>query len=172
MCLKETTILKHSGRRRYLMSIGPEVTSIMVSCGREVLCHSSRGKLGTGSPPSSLLASTVLPPERRRTKRLLVTSWIHFIAMVVFVRAPFGACPLVAAFERYLYTAVDARPGPGGSRTTASCQPEAQRPRTIPLRYSVGWIHFIAMVPSALLSFNNGSCTSEEIRQQNCASRS
>ena len=28
----------------------------------------------------------------------------------------------VAAFELYLYTAVDSRPGPGGSRTTASCQ--------------------------------------------------
>ena len=26
-------------------------------------------------------------------------------------------------FELYLYTAVDSRPGPGGSRTTASCQP-------------------------------------------------
>ena len=25
--------------------------------------------------------------------------------------------------ELYLYTAVDSRPGPGGSRTTASCQP-------------------------------------------------
>ena len=40
-----------------------------------------------------------------------------------FLRAPFGQYGPVAAFELYLYTAVDSRPGPGGSRTTASCQP-------------------------------------------------
>ena len=39
------------------------------------------------------------------------------------LRAPFGQYGPVAAFELYLYTAVDSRPGPGGSRTTASCQP-------------------------------------------------
>ena len=38
------------------------------------------------------------------------------------LRAPFGQYGPVAAFELYLYTAVDSRPGPGGSRTTASCQ--------------------------------------------------
>ena len=46
------------------------------------------------------------------------------IQMYVFLlRAPFGQYGPVAAFELYLYTAVDSRPGPGGSRTTASCQP-------------------------------------------------
>ena len=39
------------------------------------------------------------------------------------LRAPFGQYGPVAAFELYLYTAVDSRPGPGGSRTTAICQP-------------------------------------------------
>ena len=57
-----------------------------------------------------------------------------------FVRAPFGACPLVAA----LYWALvcvprhDSRPGPGGSRTAASCQPQAWRPSAIPLHHSAG----------------------------------
>ena len=32
------------------------------------------------------------------------------------LRAPFGQYGPVAAFELYLYTAVDSRPGPGGSR--------------------------------------------------------
>ena len=50
--------------------------------------------------------------------------WIFFL-----LRAPFGQYGPVAAFELYLYTAVDSRPGPGGSRTTASCQPEAGRYR-------------------------------------------
>ena len=36
------------------------------------------------------------------------------------MRAPFGQYGPVAAFELYLYTAVDSRPGPGGSRTTLS----------------------------------------------------
>ena len=64
-----------------------------------------------------------------------------------FARAPFGPGGLVAeCIEPYLYSAVDSRPGPGGSRTTASCQPEARRPRTIPLRYSVG----------SIASFNGG----------------
>ena len=31
-----------------------------------------------------------------------------------FLRAPFGQYGPVAAFELYLYTAVDSRPGPGG----------------------------------------------------------
>ena len=45
-----------------------------------------------------------------------------------FARAPFGPGGLVAeCIEPYLYSAVDSRPGPGGSRTTASCQPEARR---------------------------------------------
>ena len=39
------------------------------------------------------------------------------------LRAPFGQYGPVAAFELYLYTAVGSRPGPGRSRTTASCQP-------------------------------------------------
>ena len=39
------------------------------------------------------------------------------------LRAPFGQYGPVAAVELYLYTAVGSRPGPGGSRTTASCQP-------------------------------------------------
>ena len=61
------------------------------------------------------------------------------MSLVFFARAPFGPGGLVAeCIEPYLYSAVDSRPGPGGSRTTASCQPEARRPRTIPLRYSVG----------------------------------
>ena len=56
-----------------------------------------------------------------------------------FARALFGPGGLVAeCIEPYLYSAVDSRPGPGGSRTTASCQPEARRSRMIPLRYSVG----------------------------------
>ena len=49
-----------------------------------------------------------------------------------------GHVPWSLRFELYLFTAVDSRPGPGGSRTTASCQPKALRPWTIPLRYSVG----------------------------------
>ena len=47
-----------------------------------------------------------------------------FEAMCLFLlRAPFGQYGPVAAFELYLYTVVGSRPGPGGSRTTASCQP-------------------------------------------------
>ena len=33
----------------------------------------------------------------------------------------------------------DSRPGPGGSRTAASCQPQARRPSAIPLHNSAGW---------------------------------
>ena len=47
---------------------------------------------------------------------------LHFL-LFFLLRAPFGQYGPVAAFELYLYTAVDSRPGPGGSRTTASCQP-------------------------------------------------
>ena len=50
---------------------------------------------------------------------------VEEVSTVTFflLRAPFGQYGPVAAFEFYLYTAVDSRPGPGGSRTTASCQP-------------------------------------------------
>ena len=47
---------------------------------------------------------------------------LHFVKLFFLLRAPFGQYGPVAAFELYLYTAVDSRPGPGGSRTTASCQ--------------------------------------------------
>ena len=57
---------------------------------------------------------TVSPAKRASPK---------FIKMFFLLRAPFGQYGPVAAFELYLYTAVDSRPGPGGSRTTASCQP-------------------------------------------------
>ena len=39
------------------------------------------------------------------------------LLLFFFLRAPFGQYGPVAAFELYLYTAVDSRPGPGGSRT-------------------------------------------------------
>ena len=80
----------------------------------------------------------------QRTHRCAISLFSMLVAerpMILFfwLRAPFGQYGPVAAFELYLYTAVNSRPGPGGSRTTASCQPEARRPRTISLRYSVGW---------------------------------
>ena len=60
---------------------------------------------------------------------------LPFFKKFFFAQAPFGPGGLVAeCIEPYLYSAVDLRPGPGRSRTTASCQPEARRPRTIPLR--------------------------------------
>ena len=54
------------------------------------------------------------------------------------LRAPFGQYGPVAAFELYLYTAVDSRPGPGGVEPRQAVSPKALRPWTIPLRYSVG----------------------------------
>ena len=58
------------------------------------------------------------------------------------LRAPFGQYGPVAAFELYLYTAVDSRSGPldqGGVEPRQAVSPKALRPWTIPLRYSVGW---------------------------------
>ena len=57
-----------------------------------------------------------------------VCCWVQvdeskYLVAIFFLRAPFGQYGPVAAFELYLYAAVDSRPGPGGSRTTASCQP-------------------------------------------------
>ena len=50
---------------------------------------------------------------------------LHFLQRrfcFFLARAPFGPGGLVAeCIEPYLYSAVDSRPGPGGSRTTASC---------------------------------------------------
>ena len=74
------------------------------------------------------------------TVRFTARRTFHSVSLF-FARAPFGPGGLVAeCIEPYLYSAVDSRPGPGGSRATASCQPEARRPRTIPLRYSVGYV--------------------------------
>ena len=57
-----------------------------------------------------------------------------------FLRAPFGQYGPVAA----LYWALvcvprhDSHPGPGGSRTAASCQRQARRPSAIPLQHGAG----------------------------------
>ena len=57
---------------------------------------------------------------------ILVMKWFD---IVVCNHEAFFFCERLSAsmarslrFELYLYTAVDSRPGPGGSRTTASCQ--------------------------------------------------
>ena len=68
------------------------------------------------------------------------TSWPKALA-IFLLRAPFGQYGPVAA----LYWALvcvprhDSRPGPGGSRTAASCQRQAWRPSAIPLHHSAGY---------------------------------
>ena len=66
----------------------------------------------------SMLSSNVKKPNTKSKSCSRQTGPGLFL-----LRAPFGQYGPVAAFELYLYTAVDSRPGPGGSRTTASCQP-------------------------------------------------
>ena len=53
------------------------------------------------------------------------------------LRAPFGQYGPVAAFELYLYTAVDSRPGPGGSRTTATLGHGLSENKNLKPRYLV-----------------------------------
>ena len=65
------------------------------------------------------LYSALMYDWNARVRAGLGSSWVALFLL----RAPFGQYGPVAAFELYLYTAVDSRPGPGGSRTTASCQP-------------------------------------------------
>ena len=98
-------------------------------------------QLTTGSAAARLVPKTPVAPEEvvEETAEELVVAAMVLVAAVEVVaayqvvvpldkalfllRAPFGQYGPVAAFELYLYTAVDSRPGPGGSRTTASCQP-------------------------------------------------
>ena len=56
--------------------------------------------------------------DKRCYRYLQELSFFFFVASAFRPVWP-GRC----IFELYLYTAVDSRPGPGGSRTTASCQP-------------------------------------------------
>ena len=77
----------------------------------------SDGDMGTVPPQQWLLY------ERRNQAAELRKQITGLMFEFFFLQAPFGQYGPVAAFELYLYTAVDSRPGPGGSRTTASCQP-------------------------------------------------